>query len=1363
MNKNLSNRSPFRIGLFVCLFLLGITNGFSQSSFSESKAVEDLETKPNRLTRQDRLTKHHQAIKAEVGLPKGSSTTTSSFSGSSLLMTKDAVGVIPKMNQGNIIQAPAAAAAAGPIFYNFDTETAGSIGPFLNGWVGANSSTYTWVAWTGLTGSPDTGPSADHTTGLGIYMFTEASLPATTGDTASLTSPYIEIDTFSNPGIGFWTHRYGASIGNMVVYANDGLSGWVPLVNLVGEWQSDELDPWAYVEVPLCALSASDSVQIRFTAFHGGGWAGDMAVDDVGIVNIVSVQDAAISASDMLPTTYTIFPESQQNVTGFTSDISNLGSEDFTGLKLKTTLGAWSDSATQANFNCGTITNLSTSSPAGPYAIGNYEVYYELSANEVDDFPNNNFDTLRFEISDSVYARDDNTLSGSLGIGPGNAGILGQNFDVLNADTLTSVTFWLNAPTVGDTVSVGVYSFTTTPQTLLATTNSEIIASSTGAWYTLSFPTPQILSPGTYFLGLNEGVANNITLGTTTSNFQPNTGWVIFGANPWAPSEAYGFLVTYLLRANFGPPKPIQGPANDDICNAAEFVLNSGVINADNTNAGTELGEPAGSCWWLSDGVQNSIWYYYVAGANDVTVTTDFSPAGTNDDTQLTAYSSTGGCNGTLTQIACNEDVSLSNLLSTMVVTGVTPGDTVWVQVDGYQGLQGTFQLAMTDGSGGGAQGPIFFDFETETSGSTGNLNNGWVASPTTDFSWIANAGPTGSPGTGPAVDHTLGTALGIYMYTEASLPAAQGDIATLESPFIVIDTFTNPAVSFWYHMFGADMGELITSVFDGSTWIPLDTLSGPAQGSDVAPWIERRIDISAIAADSIRIRFTGICGADFTSDMAVDDVGIVNIPAFDAELVGGGTAVNGAFYTIIPESQQNLDFAGLAANVGASGLTGVQLKATAGSWTDSVSTPTLASGASSLLSINNPSGLAVGNYNVTMELTSNENDADPSDNSLSYQLEISDSVYARDNDNPTGTLGIGPGFTGTLGQIFEVQSTDTITSVSFHLGSNTPLINPIIGDVLDISLYNFNGVPDTIMVTTDSMTVTTATPQWYTLSFPTPQELTPGTYFLGVNERAPNNVALATSPFNYAPNTGWVIFGGNPWAPSEAYGFQVTYLLRANFGEPVFTSIADFNLLSPSSGTLVLVEGASTDQVVIDWEDAVVTGGPAASYTFMLDNPGGDFSSPIYSTPSDNSGADSELTLSMSDLETLLSSLGANPGDTVEAIWQVNAVSGSVELMALSDFDVSFFYGVVGLDRSFFDESISMYPNPTERTVTIEINNDLVTGINVQNLLGQSMIKDDWMGQGKRSYDLSGLSSGVYIVNFQTPQGEYSKKLIIR
>ena len=44
------------------------------------------------------------------------------------------------------------------------------------------------------------------------------------------------------------------------------------------------------------------------------------------------------------------------------------------------------------------------------------------------------------------------------------------------------------------------------------------------------------------------------------------------------------------------------------------------------------------------------------------------------------------------------------------------------------------------------------------------------------DFEWIRQKSSTSTSGTGPSVDHTLGTEYGAYLYIETSYPILNGD-----------------------------------------------------------------------------------------------------------------------------------------------------------------------------------------------------------------------------------------------------------------------------------------------------------------------------------------------------------------------------------------------------------------------------------------------------------------------------------------------------------------------------------------------------------------------------------------------------------
>ncbi|XP_072014802.1 thyroid hormone-induced protein B-like [Amphiura filiformis] len=75
---------------------------------------------------------------------------------------------------------------------------------------------FDWTRFTGSTPSYYTGPSRDHTTGSGYYMYTEASAPRVFGEKAALTSPIIT--PASNQCFTFWYHMLGNNTGDLSVY-----------------------------------------------------------------------------------------------------------------------------------------------------------------------------------------------------------------------------------------------------------------------------------------------------------------------------------------------------------------------------------------------------------------------------------------------------------------------------------------------------------------------------------------------------------------------------------------------------------------------------------------------------------------------------------------------------------------------------------------------------------------------------------------------------------------------------------------------------------------------------------------------------------------------------------------------------------------------------------------------------------------------------------------------------------------------------------------------------------------------------------------------------------------------------------------
>ena len=185
-------------------------------------------------------------------------------------------------------------------------------------------------------------------------------------------------------------------------------------------------------------------------------------------------------------------------------------------------------------------------------------------------------------------------------------------------------------------------------------------------------------------------------------------------------------------------------------------------------------------------------------------------------------------------------------------------------------------------------------DFESYNLSGGGNiadvrvLSGPWSNDPAATYDWRVDSGTTPSGGTGPSVDHTLGTNAGRYLYTEGSFfggPApTQGSTFTAVSPSIDISGYTTLNLSYWVNMNGGATGSLILDLSSdgGTSWdLAADTISG--NNGDV--WLNRNVDLTAYEGSSqFRMRVTHLRSpsVQWESDAAIDDfqiTGVVPIP----------------------------------------------------------------------------------------------------------------------------------------------------------------------------------------------------------------------------------------------------------------------------------------------------------------------------------------------------------------------------------------------------------------------------------------------------------------------------------------------------
>ncbi len=145
---------------------------------------------------------------------------------------------------------------------------------------------------------------------------------------------------------------------------------------------------------------------------------------------------------------------------------------------------------------------------------------------------------------------------------------------------------------------------------------------------------------------------------------------------------------------------------------------------------------------------------------------------------------------------------------------------------------------------------------------------------------WLVNSGGTPSGDTGPQGDNTSGD--GNYVYTEAS-QVPFGEQALLTTPWISVTGMERPALQFYYHMFGFQMGTLEVLAIDSEDNVTsLVTISGQQQQSQGDAFREELVELDEFIDKQIRIIFKGTIGTGFRSDIAIDDIRIFNIPLKD-------------------------------------------------------------------------------------------------------------------------------------------------------------------------------------------------------------------------------------------------------------------------------------------------------------------------------------------------------------------------------------------------------------------------------------------------------------------------------------------------
>ncbi|AGC76611.1 putative secreted protein (Por secretion system target) [Nonlabens dokdonensis] len=727
------------------------------------------------------------------------------------------------------ITTPCAAIPA-PYFVDFENFSAATSG-FVNDqcWNEISSTIYDWaIDASGGTTSSDTGPSGAFSGST--FMFVESSNGAD-GDIATVLSPAIDLTALTVPSLSFYYHMYGSQITSLEVgVSTDNGATFTNELTITGQQQMDSTDPWLQSIIDLSAY-ANQTVIVSFTTTKGTGtlaFEGDVSIDDVNFDELPVCNDV---------TAVTIDSVTSDSVTVSWTENSIPASTAWEVIAVPAGDPAPAVGTSNATTNPFTISSL--------MGITSYDVYVRADCStafvgpvaattDCPVFVPDTFEAFTTFVPDCWDVAD----GGDLTTGPTNLG--------------TSQWFAEEFAHVGSgngAVNINLYRAVVSDWIL-----SPIYDLSAGGYeLNLDVALTDFNSTAAGVMGSDDLVALAYTTdGTTWTALQT---WDL-NNQPATAGETYNDALTGINSTTVQFGIYATDGAVDDVGIDYDFHI-------DNFQVRTPPTCPDTSNLTL---VSNT----------DVTATINFDSgnATSNGDYE---YSLTTVAGAAPAVTGAWSDVAGATPNVTYTIMGLTAETEYFVHVRevcavGDESAWTFVPINFTTACAPVAA-PYTEDFEMFTTATSAFASENCWSGTGGAYFWEAAPGTdTGSGGTGPNPSITTGN----YFYTEAS-SGVTGDTTDLVSPLVDLTALTAPALSFNYHMFGAEIGTLDVLV-NGS--VNVWTLSGQQQAADTDPFELAVVDLAAYAGQTISITFRATSAGIFEGDIAIDNVSFDEAPA---------------------------------------------------------------------------------------------------------------------------------------------------------------------------------------------------------------------------------------------------------------------------------------------------------------------------------------------------------------------------------------------------------------------------------------------------------------------------------------------------
>ncbi len=390
--------------------------------------------------------------------------------------------------------------------------------------------------------------------------------------------------------------NYGGGDANVEV-SND---GGVSFTDISGPLSN--LEAWQQGIFSLSDYNDQDSIVIRFVWSDDGSWATGFAVDDI---EINELQDNSLSMPlfnqwlagyDGFASSYSQIPLSMiPNSTGiiFQSYVFNNGNLAQDSIRLHASADGFTSQSTAVNLESLEQDTLQCSERFQPTSTGTYQLDFYLMSDSVTTVTK----SKSIEITDYIYARDDNEIDAVNSLLPSGDGISswerGTIYDIYESNTLYAIDVYIhNATTANAKIQGKIYLYQDDQSFFLEETNLLSVTASDG-WQSVKFANPVSLDAESQYLITvgGDGSALNDTLRIGSSgSVQSSYGYIVY--NGWVDSNGTTATdgttgSTPMVRMNMNPDVP--GPTRIEDNSYSTFDIypnpNNGMLNISLTNS----------------------------------------------------------------------------------------------------------------------------------------------------------------------------------------------------------------------------------------------------------------------------------------------------------------------------------------------------------------------------------------------------------------------------------------------------------------------------------------------------------------------------------------------------------------------------------------------------------------------------------------------------------------------------------------------------------------------------------------------------------------------------------------------------------